>query len=309
MPAHAAPYRNEGEHCYGYQSCCLHGTKHRHHRDQEARTLKVSVFAVLSYCGSESASSAEVMLVLPSLALSTATGLSNQWPAAVTNLPPALLLAKSPAPWRSRPAHQAGEVVTQVYGNGGQHSIHHKAQAVWLGLMSAGNPVSCKAHHCTRKTKDVHTGCPAEAFKVLRWAVTLLERYTDMTLATRCHRTPIAHFCCCLTSGVHASGAFVGVIRHNWRHAGEHQRVSGQRRTRRSDGEQDVCHWFHRSWPRRHALHVRRHTRGCARHGRIKKLTCACAAVASLRNWHNGATTPAYRDTGLEADSHAPPLQ
>ena len=105
--------------------------------------------------------------MLPSLALSTATGLSNQWPAAVTNLPPALLLAKSPAPRRSRPAHQAGEVVTWVYGNGGQHSIHHKAQAVWFDQIPAGNPVGCKTHHCTHKTTGAHISCPFKALKLL----------------------------------------------------------------------------------------------------------------------------------------------
>lgn len=62
------------------------------------RTLKVSVCAVALKCGLASASNAEVVLPLSSVALSTAMGLCSHWPEAVTNLPPALPLAKVPAP-------------------------------------------------------------------------------------------------------------------------------------------------------------------------------------------------------------------
>ena len=71
--------------------------RRRDSRRQRPRTVKESVCAVALKRGWASASSAEVVLPLPSVALSTATGFCSHWPEAVTNLPPALLLAKVPA--------------------------------------------------------------------------------------------------------------------------------------------------------------------------------------------------------------------
>ena len=59
------------------------------------RTWNDRVWRVLLKCGAASASSADTGLPFSSVALSTATGLASQAPDALTNLPPALLLAKS----------------------------------------------------------------------------------------------------------------------------------------------------------------------------------------------------------------------